>query len=251
MTGYLSQIFRHPIKSIGREELPEIKLKTGEILPWDRAYAIAHSNARAADLAQPWAAKVNFLRGIAGPSLMAVEARFDAVTQRIRLTHPACQDLEVSLITDEAELLAWLARIWPQDAPAPTQIIHHPKQAKTDVPNAWVSIHTRASHAAVAQKLEQPDLSIHRWRGNLWLDGIEAWDELHWVGGEIQIGDVVFQVHQPITRCKATMANPITGERDLDTLAALQAQWGHMDFGVYASITKGGTLTPSATVTVL
>ena len=251
MTGHLAQIFRHPIKAVGREELIETVLEAGKILPWDRAYAVAHSKSRTTDLAQPWAAKGNFLRGVTGPSLMAVEAHFDDVTHRVRLTHPLRPDVNLALDTDEAELLAWLAPIWPDEAPSPTQIIHHPEQAQTDVPQPWVSIHARASHAQVAQKLDQPDLSIHRWRGNLWLDGVDAWDERNWVGRDIQIGDAVLHVHQPITRCKATMANPITGARDLDTLAVLQSNWGHMDFGVYASVTTGGQLVPGAPVKVL
>ena len=37
------------------------------------------------------------------------------------------------------------------------------------------------------------------------------------------------------------MANPETGRRDVDTLAALRT-WGHQDFGVYAAITGGGTI---------
>ena len=40
------------------------------------------------------------------------------------------------------------------------------------------------------------------------------------------------------------MANPETGRRDVDTLAALRA-WEHQDFGVYAAVTSGGTLRPA------
>ncbi|MGI9393180.1 MAG: hypothetical protein ACR2OY_00900 [Boseongicola sp.] len=44
-----------------------------------------------------------------------------------------------------------------------------------------------------------------------------------------------------MTRCKATMANPDTGRRDLDTLGLLD-DLGHQEFGVYAEVIEGGTL---------
>ena len=253
MTGQLARIFRHPVKAIGREELHQVDLMAGKILPWDRAFAVAHAKARDADLDQPWAKKANYLRGVTGPSLMAVEAQFDPETGDLTLTHPDQAPLQVCLTdpSDHPSLVAWLAAIWPSDAPGPTRVVHHASQAQTDVPQPWVAIHALSSHAQVADALGAPDLSLHRWRGNLWLEGTEPWDEWTWVGRDIQIGDCVFHVHQPITRCKATMANPVTGERDLDTLDALNRIWGHQDFGVYASVLKGGLLRPGAELKVL
>jgi hypothetical protein len=45
---------------------------------------------------------------------------------------------------------------------------------------------------------------------------------------------------EPIGRCRATEANPDTGRRDANTLAALEDGWGHTQFGVYAMVRKGG-----------
>ncbi len=253
MTGLLAQIYRHPVKAIGRQVLRGVILEVGKIIPWDRAYAVAHSRSRATDLEQSWAKKSNYLRGVTGPSLMAVVAKFDEDAQTLRLTHPDTDPLEVQIDTADGQdaLVQWLRAIWPLDVSEPTQVIHHAGNAQTDVPHPWVSIHTQASHDAVAAAMDAPDLSVHRWRGNLWLDELPAWSEMDWVGKDIRIGEAVFHVHQPITRCKATMANPLTGQRDLDTLAALQTNWGHQDFGVYASVIKGGRLTQGDPVEVL
>ena len=67
--------------------------------------------------------------------------------------------------------------------------------------------------------------------------------KFEWIGKEIAIGEVTFRVEQRITRCKATMANPVTGRRDVDTLAMLRT-WDHQDFGVYARVLRGGTIRP-------
>jgi hypothetical protein len=47
---------------------------------------------------------------------------------------------------------------------------------------------------------------------------------------------------EPIGRCLATTANPKTGERDADTLGALNEGWSHQDFGLYAQVIKAGTI---------
>ncbi|MEY8838753.1 molybdenum cofactor biosysynthesis protein, partial [Cribrihabitans sp. XS_ASV171] len=51
-------------------------------------------------------------------------------------------------------------------------------------------------------------------------------------------------------RCVATMANPETGERDVDTLATL-AQWNHQDFSVRAEVIRSGQIRIGDKVTPL
>ena len=48
----------------------------------------------------------------------------------------------------------------------------------------------RASLADLSARMGH-DLSIHRWRGNLWLDGAPAWEEWNWIGRRLQIGVAV------------------------------------------------------------
>lgn len=253
MSMTLAQIFRHPIKAIGREELASVTLEPGHALPWDRAFAVAHSRARPADLEQPWARCANYMRAATSPALMAVEARFDSDSKAIHLTHPDRPDLRVTLGTDEghAALLEWLGPLWPVDSSDPMRVVHNPDHAQTDAPDPWLSLNNRASHQAVADLLSATDLSVHRWRGNLWLDGLAPWAEFDWIGRDVQIGDAVLHVHEPITRCKATTANPATGQRDQNTLGALDHLTGAQDFGVYVSVKTGGTIAPGAKVVLL
>jgi uncharacterized protein len=95
------------------------------------------------------------------------------------------------------------------------------------------------------------DLSKHRWRGNLWLDGLEPWEEFGWIGRRLRLGGVVLQVQERIGRCKATTANPDTGRVDADTLGALRALVGDQDFGVFATVVEGGPIAPGDQLEVL
>ena len=142
----------------------------------------------------------------------------------------------------------WLSRLWPADLPAPTGTYRTTGAHLTDVPDPWLSVNNHATHRAVAQRAGR-DLSIHRWRGNLWIEGLAPWQEFEWIDREIAVGDATLRVEQRITRCKATMANPETGRRDVDTLGLLRT-WDHQDFGVYARVIRGGQIALGAPVSV-
>jgi hypothetical protein len=49
-------------------------------------------------------------------------------------------------------------------------------------------------------------------------------------------------VEEPIGRCRATGANPVTGEQDADTMGALDTHFGHTDFGIFARVIAGGRI---------
>src|SRR6056297_307099 len=83
------------------------------------------------------------------------------------------------------------------------------------------------------------------------LDGLEPWAEFGLVGRTLRIGEAELQVREPIRRCMATTANPATGARDLDTLAALDTNWNHQDFGIYAEVTRTGAIAVGDRIEVL
>ncbi|MFV0359710.1 MOSC domain-containing protein [Tropicimonas sp.] len=243
MTGLLAHICRHPIKSIGWEALPSVDLTAGKALPSDRKWALAHQAAEFSAPPDKWYAKRNFVRGVAAPALMAVRATLSDDLNWIALTHPNAAPIEFAPDTEagSAALVAWIAPMWPENRPAPARLVRVPDQAMTDRPEPFVSILNVESNRDLGARVGQ-DLSIHRWRGNLWLDGVAPFEEFDWIGRRIRIGNAVLRIEQRITRCNATKANPATGIADIDTLGALKAAFGHQDFGVYARVVAGGHL---------
>ena len=88
-----------------------------------------------------------------------------------------------------------------------------------------VTLHGRGSLQALEAALGK-EVSELRFRSNIAVDGLTAWKEQRWVGRKIRIGAVEFDVVKPKTRCLATHANPITGERDLPILTTLTQKMG-------------------------
>ena len=56
------------------------------------------------------------------------------------------------------------------------------------------------------------------------------------------VGAARLRIEEPIGRCRATGANPVTGQQDADTMGALEAGYGHSDFGVFARVIGAGTV---------
>lgn len=235
MRARVAEIWRHPVKGIGRERLAQASLAAGAPLPGDRAWAVLHAGA-AADT-DAWQPRRNFLQAASGPALMAVHVTTEAAG--LRFTHPARADVVLRLPDDAAALLDWVRPLWPADRPVPRRLVAAPPQSLADNGRASLALLNRASLEALAARIGRP-LDMRRFRGNLVLDGLAAWEEWAWIGREISLGGATLKVEERIGRCRATEANPETGERDADTLAALRDGWGHTDFGVYATVTRGG-----------
>ncbi|WP_424831534.1 MOSC domain-containing protein [Ruegeria sp.] len=245
MSGTVSALWRHPIKSHGREALDQVTVNPGQTMPGDRVWAIAHEASKIDGT--EWAPCANFSRGAKAPKLMAIAAELDG--NQVKLSHPDRPDLSFEPDTQQDVFLDWVQPLMPEDRAASARIVRVPGRGMTDSDYPSISLCNMASHRAVEQQLGK-SLSPVRWRGNIWFEGLPLWEEFDWLGRDIQIGEAVLHVRERITRCLATTANPETGERDADTLGALNS-WDHQDFGVYAEVIRGGEIRLDDEVRVL
>jgi uncharacterized protein len=73
---------------------------------------------------------------------------------------------------------------------------------------------------AESGSLEGP-LPMTRFRPNLVVSGAPAWAEDGWLGGRIQVGDVIFRAPKSCARCVVTTTDQETGERGREPLRTL------------------------------
>ncbi len=250
MEAHVAAIWRHPIKSHGREELARTLLTEGRCIPWDRRWAVAHEMAQIDADNPQWVACNNFSRAAKAPKLMAITARVDLRRQVVTLSHPELPDLTFDPDADPGALIQWVMPISPLNRALPAQVVRVAKTGMTDTDFPSISLINLASHTALEAQLGR-QISPNRWRANLFLDGLEPWQERDWIGKTIRVGRAELQVREHITRCLATTTSTRTGERDADTLGALQAGWGHRQFGIYAVVTKTGDLRQGDSIEVL
>ena len=76
-------------------------------------------------------------------------------------------------------------------------------------------------------------IEISRFRGNIYFDGIEAWEERNWIGKIIKINNVSFKVEKNIPRCVAINLKPKTDDNSLNLLQSLKKTYNHFDMGIY------------------
>jgi hypothetical protein len=240
VTGRVAALWRHPVKSHGREALNAVTLTAGQTMPWDRRWAVAHERAQADDSA--WAPCANFSRGAKAPALMAISARSDEAAGTLTLSHPDRPDLCFDPDREAQAFLDWVRPLMPKDRARSARIVRVPGRGMTDTDFASISLINLASGEELGRRMGQP-LSPLRWRANIHLDGLAPWAEHGWIGRRFRLGTAELTIRDPIARCLATAANPETGTRDADTLAALETGYGHTDFGVYAEVTGTGTVT--------
>ncbi|MEP4195609.1 MAG: MOSC N-terminal beta barrel domain-containing protein [Aliishimia sp.] len=243
----IAQLWRYPIKGLGAESLKDIEVSPERPFPLDRAWAVLENGG---DTSSGWRPCRNFLRGAKGPSLMALKARTEGET--IHFSHPDRPDFAFTPGNQKTEdvFFDWLAPIYPAERKQPMEVVESPKEGMADVSFASVSIMNLSSLQAVSQKAGQL-MDVRRFRGNIWLEDIDPWAEFDLIGKTLSIGEVRLEVVEPITRCRATEANPATGLRDVSTLQLLKEHFGHSEFGVNARVKVSGRMAIADKVTQL
>ena len=89
----------------------------------------------------------------------------------------------------------------------------------------------------INQKVE-----FQRFRGNFYVDGIDAWEERNWIGKNIKINNVLFKVERNIPRCVAINLKPKTDHSDLNLLQSLKKAYNHFDMGIYLRSLNDGKI---------
>ncbi len=237
MTATLAHIWRHPVKGIGAEALTDVTLAADQPLPGDRAWALRHEGSAAT---HDWQPRRNFLVVAYGPKLAQIHAQ-SKPDARLTLTHPDRPDLTFDPSVEGQALIDWVTPLWPQQHSAPRELVPAPAQGMADNGLAQLSIMNMSSLRTLSQRMGHI-LDPRRFRGNLWVDGCAPWEEFDLIGRTIRIGAVELEITERIERCRATEANPETGQRDVDPCRALMQSYDHKDFGVYATVRSGGSI---------
>jgi uncharacterized protein len=227
-------LYRYPVKGFTPEECATLTVLNEGKIAGDRVLGVRFADTQAAD--DIWSRKSGMLALINTPGLARLAVRFDQESFRLHVS------LGTSVLFDEplnsqgrdrvaAVLAGYVAKLDVNpltDHPErlPLRVIgdgHSPRYH--DEPPGRVTLHGRGSLETV-QAAVGDEVSELRFRSNIAIDGLTAWEEQSWVGRRVRIGAVEFDVVKPKTRCLATHANPTTGRRDLPILTTLTQKLG-------------------------
>ena len=225
----VEHLWRYAVKGLDRDELSAVEL--GEkncTLPSDRRYALKYADSDPFDPCAPaWLHKKNFLCAFtAGPALGAYTTAYDdatdeltvkardtgALVMRARLTCPAgiahVEEFFSSVTRRDVRLVEGSG-----GAARPHHFGNTPcgyKKGSGDprVLHILNSATVAAVEAAARAAGHNAQLHAARFRPNIVLTGLPAWEEFAWVGRRVQIGGAKFRVLSRTVRCEATNSDP-------------------------------------------
>lgn len=239
----IDRIYRYPVKGLSAEPLAAVSIAAGEGLPLDRIFALALPDT-AFDPARPaWLAKRHFLMLMRDERLAELQVAYDDASSRLRIVHAGRQVVDAD--TGEAGRAAierFFEAFMAGTLSGRPRLVHARGHMFTDNPTPYVSLINLATVREIAGRLGREALDPLRFRANLYVDGLDPWAELGWVGKELVAGEVHFACAERIDRCAATNVDPATGARDLNIPLALRKAYGHIDCGVMLRVLHGGRL---------
>jgi len=101
------------------------------------------------------------------------------------------------------------------------------------------------------EKKTNQTIEPQRFRGNIHVNGMEAWEERNWIGKIIKINDISFKVEKNIPRCVAINLKPNTDDNSLNLLQSLKKNYNHFDMGIYLTALDDGQLNIGDNVSVI
>ena len=227
----VAALFRYPVKGFTREACETLDVLPGGRIAGDRVVGLRFANATAAGDA--WGTKLEMVALVNTPGLAALRLEFDHESLRLSVRRSGDVLFDDVLDVDgRARFAATLERyvLGLEENPIsshpdrlPLRVVGDGRTSRyQDREPGYVTLHGRGSLAALSTVVaEAPEVTERRFRSNIAVDGPGAWEEQGWVGGSLRVGDTVFDVANPVTRCLATHANPTTGKRDLPIMKTL------------------------------
>ena len=248
----VAALYRYPVKGFTGEACETLSVLDGGRIAGDRVLGVRFNDAKAAD--EAWGTKHEFVALVNTPGLARLQLRFDEDARRLRI------ELRERVLVDESLDDVGRKRIAGAVEKYVLGLDENPLSSRPerlplrvvgdgvtpryqDQEPGYVTLHGRPSLAALAAATGT-DPSEHRFRSNIAIDGLDAWEEQRWIGRSVRIGDVVFEVASAKTRCLATHANPLTGHRDLPIMQMLLRALPREKptFAVAMTTRSGGTI---------
>jgi uncharacterized protein YcbX len=228
----ITALYRYPVKGLTPERRERLTVLPGGRVAGDRVLNFRFADAPVADI--EWCRKYHGVVLANTPGLARLTCHFDEARGRLKLAFGG------QVLADDTLDEAGRQRLVDALTGYVLSLNENPlKGEPTRLPlklvgdgvtpryqdnsGGQVTLHSRASIDSAGMALGDAQLDEARFRHNIVIDGVAAWEELNWVGRRLRAGGVLFESVVPKVRCLATHANPVTGERDLKVMQTLVA----------------------------
>ena len=247
---HITHISRYPIKGLSGESLESVAVAAGAGLPLDRRYGLAHASSQVDAENPQWQSKKHFLNLARDEKLGELSAVYTA--EKVTLLRKGKKVVSGNLETPEGRMVieGMLQSFMPAGARGHARIVDAGAGHFTDQEQPFLSLINLATVQDIERVARIP-LDPRRFRGNIYFDGAQAWDEHSWVGKKLRIGGLVVKIIMPIERCNAVNIDPETGKISGNIPLSLRRGFRHCNCGVFAEVIEGGRVGLQENIEVL
>ncbi len=245
----VADLYRYPIKGLTPEKMDALTLTEANGIPFDREYALTLGTT-AFDPQHPEPLDKGFFLMLRNnEELAALRTSYDPETASlsIRKGDDILLTADLTLEIDRRAVEEFFEDYIGQKAQGRPKLVRSAGHKFTDasvvspVFMRSVSIINIASVRALEAATGR-DLHPLRFRGNIYIEGLDAWEEFDWVDREIGIGGVRLKGLARTPRCGAVNVDPDTAARDANLPKALMQNFGHTDLGVFMHVLDDGEI---------
>ena len=244
-------LYRYPVKGFGPEPCDALTVLEQGRIAGDRVLGFRLGDSATPDDA--WSKKYELVVLANTPGLARITARFDHSAMRLALSFNGTVFADEALDAGGRHRLCAALEARVLELPD-NPLSGHPQRVPLrlvgdgvtpryqDNVEGQATLHSRETLAAVAAAAGDPALDEARFRSNIVIEGVKAWQEHEWFGHRIRVGEVEFDVVRHKTRCLATHANPSTGQRDIEMMPLLMRRFAQKEptFAVGMVASGGG-----------
>ncbi len=246
-------LYRYPVKGFTPQTVDCITVLPGGRVAGDRVLNFRFADAPVADTV--WCKKYNGVVLANTPGLARLQVVFDEPSQSLKILFK--NKILIDDTLDEAGRRRLVDAITGyvlsldenplkgQPTRLPLKLVGDGTTPRyQDNERGQVTLHSRESVASAGAALNDANLNEMRFRHNIVIEGVAAWEEQTWVDRKLHVGNVEFETVVPKVRCLATHANPLTGERDLQVMQTLVKAFAQKEptFGVGMLSAAGGEI---------
>ena len=94
------------------------------------------------------------------------------------------------------------------------------------------------------------EIEFQRFRGNIYIKDLDAFEERNWINKTIKINEAEFKVLKHIPRCSATNLKINSDQADINLPNELKKVYGHMDMGIYLYPLNNGKISVNDQINV-
>ena len=247
-------IYRYPVKGFSVDVLGLVSLAVGGGLPYDRRWGLSYGGSDSViDSRDPssWVGRRNLVTLSRTERLAQLSTEFEESSRKLVIKRGG-RAIAQGILTSASGrdvLESFLNGFFANSLFDNIRILDAEVRGFTDFADSYVSF-INANSVKDLERVVGREIDPCRFRGNFLLD-VPMWSERDWVGKRLRIGGVEFICGDEIERCHATNIDTTSGDEDMNIPLSLRRGYGHRICGIYAQVTKSGTISIGDKVEVL